>query len=95
MKYISINKHLIPYIFDIEIKDIVYTVEVYYNQLDDYFTLDIYDGDEPIIFGEKLLIGNKIDELDATPTDPTGREVRISFDNLNEQVFLAVGDNDE
>lgn len=102
MKYIDINKDMIPYRFDITLADETYTFEVNYNSLKDYFTIDLYKNDEVIVLGEKLVYGKPlflssqhkdIPKVDILPLDLTNKTERITFENLNKEVFLfLVGD---
>ena len=106
MEYIDIDKDLIPYTFDITLKDETYTFNVSYNQLKDFFTIDLYKNDKLIVVGEKLLYGKPlfltsqhrdIPKVDIIPFDISENTERITFENLNEDVFLFIidGDNDE
>lgn len=102
MNYIDINKDLIPYKFDITLAGETYTFDVKYNTLKDYFTVDLYKNDEVIVLGEKLIYGKPlflnsqhrdIPKVDILPLDLTNKTERITFENLNEEVFLfLVGD---
>ncbi|WP_333638216.1 phage baseplate plug family protein [Tissierella praeacuta] len=102
MEYIDINKDMIPYRFDITLVDETYTFEVNYNSLKDYFTIDLYKNDEIIVLGEKLVYGKPlfltsqhkdIPKVDILPLDLTNKTERITFENLNREVFLfLVGD---
>ncbi|MGJ0848194.1 phage baseplate plug family protein [Tissierella praeacuta] len=102
MKYIDINKDMIPYRFDITLADETYTFEVNYNALKDYFTIDLYKNDEVIVLGEKLVYGKPlflssqhkdIPKIDILPLDLANKTERITFENFNKEVFLfLVGD---
>lgn len=102
IEYIEIKKELIPYSFDITIEDITYTFDVNYNQLNDFFTLDLLKNSELITLGEKLVYGKplflsalykEVPDISIIPYDLSENTKRITFDNLNESVFLyLVGD---
>lgn len=102
MNYIDINKDLIPYKFDITLVGETYTFDVKYNTLKDYFTVDLYKNDEVIVLGEKLVYGKPlflnsqhkdIPKVGILPLDLTNKTERITFENLNKEVFLfLVGD---
>lgn len=102
MKYIEIDKDLVPYKFDITLEGETYTFNINYNFLNDFFTIDLSKGDEIIVIGEKLIYGKPlflsvlykdIPKIDILPFDLSNRSKRITFENLNEEVFLfLVGD---
>ena len=102
MKYIDIDKNLIPYEFEISLANELFKMKVNYNEEYDYFTLDLSKDDISIINGEKLVYGRPLflasldkPKVDILPFDVTGTIERITFENLNEEVFLfLVGDDD-
>lgn len=97
MKYIDIEKEMIPYKFQMSINKKTYSFEINYNNEFDFFTLDIYLKDSPVFVGEKLNY-NKVIPLaekysnDADTfikvTDLSNRENKVTWENLNETVFL-------
>ncbi len=102
-EYIEIIKELIPYEFEIELGVELFTIEIQYNHLYDFFTIDLYKDDEALVLGEKLIYGQPLftevyDDRFPGPTiipiDESGKETRVSWDNLNKTVFLVV-DNSE
>ncbi len=102
MKYIEINKRLLPYKFNIEL-DRLFTFTVYYNAEYDYFTVDLADEDGVIVRGERLVYGRRLFEhlkhlgiptVEIRPYDKAGKVERIAFENMNEEVFLYVGDGE-
>lgn len=106
MEYIEIDRDMIPYKFDITLQNETYTFQVNYNTLKDFFTIDLYKNNEVIVLGEKLVYGKPlfissrykdIPKVNIVPLDLTGRVERITFENLNEEVFLFLidGDKDE
>lgn len=105
MEYIEIDKDLIPYRFDITLKEETYTFDVNYNYLKDYFTIDLFKNGEIIVLGEKLIYGKPlflsaqyrdIPKVEIIPLDLSNQTERITFENLNNEVFLyIVGDNNE
>jgi len=96
--YIEIDKELIPYRFDITLAGEVFLFDVRYNEQADVFTVDLFDvNEDPIVYGEPLVLGQPLfsdlnderlplDEL--TPLDLSGRESRVTYDNLGKTVFL-------
>ena len=101
MNFIEIAKEQIPYQFELRIKDEIFQFEVFYNSVGDYFTLNLYKDHNLVLYGEKLvynvvLFDNfkhlEIPKMKVKPYDTTGNSERITFENLNEDVFLYVLD---
>lgn len=97
MNYININKDLIPYTFDITLEGETYTFRINYNNVGDFFTVDLMREGEVIVLGEKLVYAKPlfltaghrdIPRVDILPFDLSGGVSRITFENLNESVFL-------
>lgn len=103
MRYIDIDKNLIPYEFEMTLANELFRFRVNYNEEFDYFTIDLFKDDIPLIYGEKIVYGRPLflsclegPKIDIVPYDVTGRIERITYENLNEEVFLfLVGDEDE
>lgn len=103
MKYIEIEKDLIPYEFDITIAGKTFTFVVNYNAEKDFFTVDLYRNEQPIVLGEKIVYGRQlfashlytdIPDIPIIPYDLSENEDRVTWDNLNETVFLWLVDDD-
>lgn len=99
--YIDINKALLPYKFSIQL-DRLFTFTVYYNGEYDYFTVDLADEKGLIVKGEKVVYGRPLFEhlkyldipkMEIIPYGKAGKVDRITFENLNEEVFLYVGES--
>ncbi len=99
MLILRISKDFIPYKFNIELSNKLYTFEVKYNESGDFFTVGIFVGDDVILHGEKLILDKPLfsaaadDRLPSetiTPVSPSGEAERVGFDELGETVFLAV-----
>ena len=105
MIYIPIEKDLIPYQFEIDIAEEEFSFVINYNERFDFFTVDLYKDDELIISGEKIVYGRclfasypdetKIPQNPITPFDEAGEKTRVGWVELNESVFLFIGDEDE
>jgi hypothetical protein len=102
MEYIDIDKIMIPYRFEVSIKNETFTFEIRYNTIDDFFTVDLYKNDKIIILGEKIIYGKPlflnahykdIPKVDILPYDLSQTTDRVTYENLNNKVFLyLVGD---
>lgn len=97
MEYIEIEKDLIPYRFNIAITGKTFTFEIHYNAEHDYFTVDLYRNDVLIVAGVKIVYGrplfaaNKyldVPQALIIPLDLSAQATRVSWQNLNETVFL-------
>lgn len=100
---ISIDKEDIPYEFQIDLDGTIYTFVVKYNSTFDYFTVDLSIDDEVIVYGAQLIYGTplftgvtdeRIPSTPLIPFDVAGIEGRITYDNMNETVFLFVMDGE-
>lgn len=100
---ISIDKEDIPYSFEMEFGGEMYTFTVKYNSLADWFTLDVALLDDPIVYGVPLAYGvdvfasypdDRLKPIRLKAYDVAGKETRITYDNMNETVFLFVMDGE-
>lgn len=100
---IEINKSLIPYTFDIVLGAEQFTFRVDYNNVGEFFTIELSKNGEticsgePIIYGKKLfsdIWNNKFPAIDIIPIDPSKEYNAVTFDNLCAGVILAL-DNGE
>ncbi|WP_088005600.1 phage baseplate plug family protein [Indiicoccus explosivorum] len=98
-EYLPIEKENIPYRFDIALPIEIYTFEVRYNETYDFFTIDLFKGDETLVLGEKIVYGVPLfrDVYDRrfpaptiVPLDESGNEQHVTYKNLGETVFLVV-----
>lgn len=103
-EYIDIDKNEIPYAFEIDLADEVFEIEVNYNYAHDFFTIDLFKNGGSLVVGEKLILNrplfrNRIDiqlpKVQIIPLDRANSATRITYENLNETVFLYVGETDE
>lgn len=63
--FIQIDKDLLPYNFDIVLKnyanqDILYSIDINYNTASDFFTFTLYYNGETLIENEKLVLGQPL-----------------------------------
>lgn len=105
MHIIEIDKNNLPEQFDIELGTELFTMEVNYNETGDFFTVDLYqyDNPEPLVLGEKLMYGQPLfrdieDQRFPAPTivplDLSGKETRVSRENFGRTVFLVIDDGE-
>lgn len=104
IEYIDIDKNEIPYSFEVELAEEIYELEVNYNQSHDFFTIDLFKDGSVLVIGEKLILNrplfqNRVDidlpKVQLIPKDRANSATRITYENLNETVFLYVGETDE
>lgn len=98
-EYIEIEKELIPYRFEIELGVELFEMEINYNLGHDFFTIDLYKDEEVLVLGEKITYGVPLFEevFDSRfpgptiiPIDESGIEQRVTYENLNDTVFLKL-----
>lgn len=97
---IRINKELIPYKFTIAITDVTFILEIRYNTEADLFVVVLYDRDgnlictEPIIYGAELFLPQYqpriYPSVKIVPLDESGETTAVTWDNLDETVFLII-----
>ena len=102
MKYIDIEKSKIPYSFEVVLANETFQFEVFYNGEGDFFTVNLYKNHELVVLGEKIVYGVDLFEdlkhlaeakVTIRPFDTTGLASRITYENMNEDVFLYVLDS--
>jgi hypothetical protein len=96
-QFISIDKDLIPYRFDITLARRTFTFDISYNAMRDFFVIDLLCDDIPIVIGEKVVYGRPLflnqQHLDVPtvpiiPYDLSLAANRVTWENLNNTVFL-------
>ena len=102
MRYIDIEKEKIPYRFEVVLGGETFQFEVFYNVVGDFFTVNLYKNHELVVLGEKIVYGVDlfdnlkhlpIPKVTIRPFDTTGKADKITYENLNEDVFLYVLDS--
>lgn len=103
MEYIEIDKDEIPYRFAIELADEDFELEVHHNHRFDFFTMNLYKDERPLVYGEKMVLNRplftalsniELPKVKIIPKDRSNSETRITYDNLEKTVFLFVGETD-
>lgn len=96
---IAINKTLIPYNFNILLAGEWFNIRVDYNSTADLFTLTLNKDEEeichePIVYGVPLFKdvfeSEKYPAIEIIPWDESGKETKVTHENLNDTVFLVV-----
>lgn len=110
MGIIEIDKNLIPYTFDIELSGRLYTIEINYNYIFDFFTIDLYLDNKPLVKSEKLVLneilfkdiyedkeGNLNEKFPTEILIPLGNNdvERITYDNFGTEVQLYYAERSE
>lgn len=102
MKFINIDKNQIPYEFEIVLADVTFQFELNYNSVGDFFTVSLKKDHVKIIDNYKVVYDVELFEnlkhlgvprVIIKPFDTTGNSNNISYENLNEDVFLYVLDS--
>ena len=102
MIYIDIEKEKIPYSFEVVLANETFQFEVFYNGEGDFFTINLYKNHELVVLGEKIVYGVDlfdnlkhlpVPKVTIRPFDTTGVANRITYENMNEDVFLYVLDS--
>ncbi|ULO08938.1 hypothetical protein H1230_09280 [Paenibacillus sp. 19GGS1-52] len=103
MKFIAIERELIPYRFDISIADEMFTFEIHYNPDYDFFTVDLERDGETLVYGEKLVYGqtlfydiqdNRYPKLPIVPYDQSEKSIEVTWEALGVSVFLYVWEDE-
>lgn len=91
---------IMPLMFSTQFGDLSYTLQINYNEVGDFFTVDLYDVDgNEIILGEKLVYGkalwsdytnSRLPMIDLVPLDESGRTTRCNKETFGNTVFLYV-----
>ncbi|MBH5316701.1 hypothetical protein I6N90_02615 [Paenibacillus sp. GSMTC-2017] len=97
MRYIAIEKNLVPYRFDMGIDNELFTFEIHYNSEFDFFTVDLERNGETLVVGEKMVYGvqlfgdvldNRFPKTAIIPYDESGNAQEVTWNTLSDSVFL-------
>lgn len=102
---LEIHKDLLPYVCDILLAGELFSLQFNYNASADLFTVDLYREGELLCAGEPIIYGvplwrdvhraETFPALDIIPTDPSGENNAVTFDNLSRTVLLIVDNGGE
>lgn len=99
MNYIEINKYQVPYQFEINLANETFQFNILYNSIYDFFTINLYKDHRLVRYGEKIVYNVPLFEnlgyldvpkLTIIPADTTKQAIRVTYENMNEDVFLYV-----
>lgn len=103
---IPIEKDLVPYSFLVELSNQLYKFEVNYNAIHDFFTVNLFLNNEPVLYGEKVMLNVPLFHTKLhlevpreliVPLSTDESETQVTFENFGDTVGLYsfVGDVDE
>lgn len=94
----DIDYSSMPMVFETTFGNMDVYIGLNYNELGDFFTIDLMDSSyDPIIMGEQLVYGKRawrqssdprVPIIDLVPLDESGRENKITRVNFGSTVFL-------
>ena len=100
MEVLEIKKDILPYECSIQLAGEIFGLRFNHNATADLFTVDLYrDGElvcagEPIVYGQPLwgdvYKAGIFPALSITPTDPSGENNAVTYDNLGRTVLLII-----
>lgn len=103
--YIDIKLSDIPCQFDYTFDDTDYTLDLYYNKLNDSYYINLYDENMvPIVMGEKLVYGQplwnaitdpRLPLVNLVPFDEDNNETEVSKLNFTDSIQLYIKNVDE
>ena len=103
--YIDINLDDVPVQFDYTIDGIDFTFYLYYNEINDSYSIDLFDENGvKIVHGEKLIYGyslfgsindSRLPLINIVPMDEQGNETEVSKLNFTNTVQLFIKDTDD
>lgn len=111
MEIIDIDKTMVPYKFDINLSNRIYTFIINYNVMFDFFTADLLLNGTILVKSEKLVLNQFLfreiaedSEHNIDPNFPTellfvgttdNTIKRVSYENIGDTVFLYCIDRSE
>ncbi len=100
---ILINKAIIPCDFNIVLGNEVFNMRVDYNNIGEFFTVELTKDEETLCAGEPIVYGkplfsdvrnSKFPAVDIVPYDPSGGYNKVTYSNLCEGVLLVIDDQE-
>lgn len=101
--YIEIDKEELPTTFEIELGAELFTFTVYYNEVGDFFSVDLADEEgnvlvngEKVVYGEPLFFDIANHDFPAPvliALDESGKETDVTFEHFGNTVKLVIDDD--
>lgn len=102
---IPVNKDIMPYSYEIQLGEQVFSLEFNYNSRRDLFSCNLYRDGELICAGERLTYARTLFEdvyviptyppITLVPLDESGTTNKVNWENLDVTVFVTVDDQDD
>lgn len=96
----DLNLENLPMMFDTDFGNYNCTMQVNYNDVGDFYTVDLFDvNNNPVILGEKLVYGKRLWSdytnpdlpiVDLVPLDESGRATVCNKETFGKTVFLYI-----
>ena len=96
----DLNLENLPMMFDTDFGNYNCTMQINYNDVGDFYTVDLFDvNNNPVILGEKLVYGKRLWSdytnpdlpiVDLVPLDESGRTTVCNKETLGKTVFLYI-----
>ena len=99
MRYLPINKWLIPHVFSIRLAGKTYKFVVKYNPQGDFFTVDLYQRGKLLAAGVKIVYGAPLfadftdpdfPDVELIPIDMSDQYRQVTWDNFGESVRVYI-----
>ena len=100
---ITINKALIPYVFNIVLGNEKFSIRIDYNNVGEFFTAELSKDGKTLCSGEPIMYGRRLfsdvwkpsfPAVDIVPYDPSSNYNAVTYSNLCDGVLLVI-DNEE
>ena len=105
MLFLPVFKENIPYQVNYRLEGSTFTFRFYYNQMADYFTVDLLQHGEALVLGEKIVYGKSLfssypadDRLPfpaIIPVDLSSQTSWAGWQEMMENVFLYMPTPDD
>ncbi|MCQ4116623.1 hypothetical protein NOU10_04365 [Ligilactobacillus sp. MP3] len=96
----DLNLENLPMMFDTDFGNYNCTMQINYNDVGDFYTVDLFDvNNNPVILGEKLVYSKRLWSdytnpdlpiVDLVPLDESGRTTVCNKETFGKTVFLYI-----
>lgn len=99
IRYLPLIKEAAPYRQSVRIEGQTFAFYLQYNAEEDFFTVDLYRGDEVLAYGEKLVFGRplfaayadeRFPKAALVPLDFSGRADAVTWETLGKSVLVYI-----